>query len=139
MTVRQAIAKAEMILPGRPAPEGENDPRWQAIIAIGEFIENEPDAVWTFVKRWGRYRSKDLQAAVATVLLEHLLQHHFEKLFNLVENETTKSKDFAYMFSICSKFRQSCKRKNAVRFDKLKEECKRKQGVRTWRGQLTRQ
>jgi hypothetical protein len=37
MTVRQAILEAEAILPGRAAPEGESDPRWQAIIAVSEF------------------------------------------------------------------------------------------------------
>jgi len=127
MTIQRAIAKAETILPGRPAPEGENDPRWQVIIAIGEFIETDPEGVWKFVKQWGRYRSKDLRGAVATVLLEHLLEHHSEKLFDLVENETRKSKAFAYTFSLCSKFGRSCMRKNAVGFDKLKQECKHKE------------
>ena len=124
MTVQRAIAKAETILPGRPAPEGENDPRWQAIIVIGEFIETDPDAIWAFVKRWGRHRNNDLRAAVATVLLEHMLEHHFEKLFDLVKKETLKSKRFAYTFSLCSKYGRSRLRKNEVLFDNLKKECR---------------
>jgi hypothetical protein len=35
MTVADAIAHAETILPGTAAPDGEKDPRWQAIIAVG--------------------------------------------------------------------------------------------------------
>jgi hypothetical protein len=45
MTVHEAIAQAEAILPGRAASEGETDPRWQAVIAVAGFIEAEPEAV----------------------------------------------------------------------------------------------
>jgi hypothetical protein len=41
MTLQEAIAAAEVLLPGRAAPDGRIDPRWQAIIAIREFIETE--------------------------------------------------------------------------------------------------
>src|SRR5207253_10556311 len=57
MTVNEAIRRANEILPGRPAPDGQEDPRWQAIIAVGEFVRTEPEAVWKFVERWGRPRS----------------------------------------------------------------------------------
>lgn len=40
MTVQEAIAAADAILPGEAAPEGARDPRWQAIIVVGEFIED---------------------------------------------------------------------------------------------------
>lgn len=53
MSVYDAIAKAEAVLPGQAAPEGDIDPRWQGIIAVGAFIETEPDAVWSFIVRWG--------------------------------------------------------------------------------------
>jgi len=51
--VRDAVASAERILPGLAAPEGARDPRWQAIIAIADFIQEEPDAIWSFILRWG--------------------------------------------------------------------------------------
>ena len=51
MTVNEAIRRANEILPGRPAPDGQEDPRWQAIIAVGEFVRTEPEAVWKFVER----------------------------------------------------------------------------------------
>jgi hypothetical protein len=43
MTITEAIQKADKILPGIPAPDNEEDPRWQAIIAIGEFAETHPE------------------------------------------------------------------------------------------------
>jgi hypothetical protein len=46
MTLQEAIAYANSLLPGTPAPEGERDERWQAIIAVGQFIEAEPLLVW---------------------------------------------------------------------------------------------
>jgi hypothetical protein len=42
MDVWEAIERAEPILPGRAAAEGRRDPRWQAIIAIEEFVQEEP-------------------------------------------------------------------------------------------------
>ncbi len=79
--VQRAIARAERILPGTPAPEGKRDPRWQAIIRVGEFIETQPEAVWQFTHRWGKHAQRDLRSAVATCLLEHLLEHHFDLMF----------------------------------------------------------
>jgi hypothetical protein len=52
MTVQEAIARAEAVLPGHVAPEGESDPRWQAVIAVAEFIESDPEAEWSFALRW---------------------------------------------------------------------------------------
>ena len=40
--------------PGVPAPARAHDPRWQAMIAIADFIPSEPEPVWTFVERWGK-------------------------------------------------------------------------------------
>ncbi len=51
--VSQAIERAERILPGQAAAEGESDPRWQAIMLIEDFIEEEPDSIWPFILRWG--------------------------------------------------------------------------------------
>ena len=74
--VHQAIQKADALLPGRPVRDGE-DPRWQAIIEIGDFIKSEPEAVWSFIARWGGHPQDDLRDAIACCLLEHLLEFHF--------------------------------------------------------------
>src|ERR1041384_7653640 len=84
MTVYQATRKAERVLPGKQAPEGQLDARWQAIIAVADHIEDHPDEVWSFARKWGAHASPDLRAAVATCLVEHLLEHHFDHIFPLV-------------------------------------------------------
>ena len=81
MTVQEAIRDADGVLPGKAAPEEAEDPRWQAIIAVRDFVESEPDAVWHFIRRWGVHADADLRAAIATCLLEHLLERHFETFF----------------------------------------------------------
>jgi hypothetical protein len=82
MDVLEAIRQAESLLPGEPVEEGQ-DPRWQAIIAVGEHIESDPEVVWSFIRRWGSHRQEDLRDAVATCLLEHLLEHHFTLQHNV--------------------------------------------------------
>ena len=126
MTVWEAIEQAERILPGQAAPEGEMDPRWQAIIGIEEFMPEEPDAIWPFICRWGRHMDEDLRMAIATCLLEHLLQYHFDKFFPKVEEETRASLLFADTFSRCFKFDQSKEPGNSERFDRLQEECRKR-------------
>jgi hypothetical protein len=119
VTVQQAIAAAERILPGRAARRGHKDPRWQAIIEVSEFIRTHPQRVWAFTLRWGSHKNADLQAAIATCLLEHLLEHHFNNYLPKVTKAVRADSVFAKTFSICSKFGQSRKPANSRRFDKL--------------------
>src|SRR5260370_1965804 len=81
MTVQDALAAAEQLLPGRSAPDGAEDPRWQAIIEVAMFAEHEPDAIWPFVLKWGSHEDEDVRAAIPTCLLDHLLQHPFYTIF----------------------------------------------------------
>jgi hypothetical protein len=124
MTVMAAIRRANAILPGRPAPDGPMDPRWQAVIAVGEFVESEPEAVWAFVVRWGKHANEDLRSAIATCLLEHLLEYHFDLIFPRVERLVRRSKRFFNTFTRCSKFGQSRMPRNAARFDRLSRQPK---------------
>jgi hypothetical protein len=119
MTVQEAIQRAEAILPGTPGSPGEEDPRWQAIIAISEFVETNPDKVWNFIARWGNHEDEDLRAAIATCLLEHLFEHHFGLIFPRVEKAVKESTLFAEMFRSRAKFGQSESPDNAERFDLL--------------------
>jgi hypothetical protein len=124
MSVRDAIAKAEAILPGLAAPEGDIDPRWQAIIKIEEFIREEPDAIWIFILRWGCCADEDIRAAVATCLLEHLLEHHFARFFPKVSAAVVENILFADTFAKCHKFGQSGHEGKAERFDDLLKKCR---------------
>ncbi len=121
MNVWETIAEAEAVLPGRAAPEQEVDQRWQAIIKVAEFIEPEPDAVWVFILRWGCHQDEDLRAAVATVLVEHLLEHHFADFFPKVARAVEENVLFEDTFARCSKFGQSNQEENAELFDRLKK------------------
>ena len=119
LRVVRAIARAEAILPGKPAPEGKRDPRWRAIIRVGEFIETRPEEVWRFAERWGRHAQWDLRAAVATCLLEHLLEYHFDALFPRMRRAALASPRFADAFSMCWRFGQTELPENAARFERL--------------------
>src|SRR5262245_66588075 len=96
--VGRAIVRAQSILPGTPAPNGKRDPRWQAIIRVGDFVETQPEAVWQFAHRWGKHPQADLRAAVATCLLEHLLEHHFDVMFPRMRRAAIVSARFADTF-----------------------------------------
>ena len=71
MTVEQEIRRAERLLPGNKAPEGESDPVWQAIIKVSMFIETNPKELWGFISKWGRSDNENVRTAVATLVLEH--------------------------------------------------------------------
>jgi hypothetical protein len=124
MTVAQAIKKAERLLPGVPAHEGHKDPRWQAIIAVAEFIDSDADEVWTFALKWGRHRNADLRTSIATCLLEHLLACDFDRIFPRVEAAVKRSRRFADTFCRCWAFDQAQEPANARRFDRLKRTCR---------------
>jgi hypothetical protein len=119
VSLSDAIAFAESILPGVAAPDGAEDPRWQAIIAVGEYVETNPEELWQFVLRWGSHQDPDLRAAIATCLLEHLLEYHFSLLFPRIEAAATRNQLFANTVRTCWQFGQTAVPQNARRFDKL--------------------
>ena len=120
MSVHNAIAFAEPLLPGVPAPDGAQDPRWQAIIAVGKYVETNPAEVWAFAVRWGSHEQPDLRAAIATCLLEHLLEHHFDLVFPKVERLALSDSLFADTFCQCWKFGQTELPTNVRRLDQLR-------------------
>jgi hypothetical protein len=61
--------------------DADNDCRWQALIVVGESVESDPEAVWQVVCEHGASEDEDMRSGVATVLLEHLLEHHFDAYF----------------------------------------------------------
>ena len=112
------IGYADSILPGIPTRKGR-DPRWLAIILVGEFVETDPEPIWPFIGKWGRDRQRDLRDAIATCLLEHLLEHHFAAYFPRVEEAARTSANFADTFLRCWKFGQSNARGNSQRYNRL--------------------
>ena len=123
MTLQEAIRRAELLLPGLRAPDGQPDARWQAIIEVSEFIDTNPDEVLAFALRWGAHADEDLRAAVSSCLLEHLLEHHFSTVFPKVEETVRRDALFADTFRLCSQLGQAGLPENAVRFERLRSEC----------------
>ena len=85
----------------------DNDCRWQAIIVVGEYVSSNPSDVWQVVVKYGNSDDSDMRTAVATVLLEHLLEYHFLKFFPRVKRESAKSPLFADTLERCSPFGQA--------------------------------
>jgi hypothetical protein len=123
MTLDQAIRRAERIMPGTKAPEGESDPVWQAIIQVSMFIETNPKEMWAFISKWGRCDNENVRTAVATLVLEHFLEYYFDDYFLLVEELVKSDRYFADTFSRCWKFGQAKLPENAARFDRLQQFC----------------
>ncbi len=118
-TVQEAIQAAEKVLPGEVAPPGETDPRWQAIMLIEDFVKQDPTAIMPFVLKWGVHEEEDLRAAIACLLLERLLEFHFETIFPQVEQTALASPLFADTFLKAWKLGQSEQPENSIRFDAL--------------------
>lgn len=118
--VQMAIAAVERVLPGKAAPEGARDKRWQAVLDLTVYIQSDPGALWPFVLKWGSHKDEDLRGAVATMLLEHLLEHHFDLIFPKVKTAARSNSNFAATFKICHKFGQSEEPARSMLFDQLK-------------------
>jgi len=121
-SVHQAINEAERLLPGVPSPDDEPDPRWQAIMEVGEYIETEPHEVWSFILKWGKHPSDDVRMAVASCLLEHLLEYHFQEYFHRVKVACKRNKRFADTFCNCLQFGQAEEPENSKAFKALQGE-----------------
>lgn len=128
MTVQEAIAQAEAVLPGAAAPKGKTDPRWQAVIAVAEFIESDPEAVWSFVVRWGCSEDDDLRMAIATCVLEHLLERHFDHFISRVEDTARGNDAFASTVKACWTFGKSEEPSRKARLDRLNASLRRQTG-----------
>lgn len=122
MSVLQAIKRAEWTLPGKAAPDGRIDPRWQAILCVAEHIQEHPEEVWRFARRWGAHASADLRAAIATLLVEHLLEVHFSRIFPLVAEACHESARFADTVSRCWALGQARRPQNMKRLRTLSDE-----------------
>ena len=76
--------------------------------------------MWAFIRRWGGHSQEDLRDAVATCLLEHLLEYHFEIYFPQVEALALADSLFGDTFLRCWQFGQAEEADNAARFEALK-------------------
>jgi hypothetical protein len=82
--------------------DADNNCRWQALILVGEGIAREPELVWEVISEEGSFYDDDMRMGVATILLEHLLNEHFEDYFPLVcERVLSGDEHFAKTVKSC--------------------------------------
>jgi hypothetical protein len=69
--------------------------RWQSLIVIGEYIPAgyRNNAIWQLILQYCG-RDEDMQNALATVLLEHLLEHDFYNMFPQVVAEVERGNEW---------------------------------------------
>ena len=103
----------------RLVDDPDNDCRWQALIVAGEFIVTQPEAVWEIVREYGGSPDADMLNGIACVLLEHLLEHDFQRFFPRVQRRARRDRLFGYMVQRCWKFGGSELAANARRLDTL--------------------
>jgi hypothetical protein len=125
MSVHKAIRKANAVLPGETVEE-RHDPRWQAIIAVGEYVVSDPEAVWVFIHKWGGHEQEDLRMAIATCLLEHQLEYHFDAYFPKVQQAALADPLFADTVRCCWRFGQAKEPANSARLDALEKQLSRR-------------
>jgi hypothetical protein len=100
--------------------------RWAAAEAAGEMIEARPWEAWQLVLRHGSSSIEDTRTAVATCVLEHLLESQFDTFFPLVEAQVRAGNVLlGDTLRRCWKFGIAEERENAERWDKLVAEAKR--------------
>jgi len=121
MSLEDKIRYANALLPGEPAPDNENDPRWEAMLEIAYHLEGEPEPIWRFIKKWGVHEQDDLRSGIACCLLEHLLEYHFEEYFPRVTELAKENSLFSKTVFFCRKFGKSKLPENAAKLDGLLE------------------
>ena len=108
---------------------GEEGHVWKAAVRLGEFVEIAPNEVWSLVTKWADSENDEVRMALATCVLEHLLEHHFDRYFPLVEELALSNSRFADTFSSCWQFGQSDAPDNAARMDSLKDRIRKRHGA----------
>lgn len=101
--------------------------RWKAAAKLGFYAQYRPALAWGIISRFGSEKNKDLQTAIATCGLEHLLEHHFSEYFGLVENLIRGgNSNFRRTLELCWKMGRAEKGTNKARWDNLIKQVHRK-------------
>jgi len=126
MSVETALARANAALEFPPATIGSSDLRWRTILDLARYVETDPESIWRFVARWGCAPDENLRGAVATCLLEGLLEYHFEKIFDRVAKLALQEPLFASTVELCWRFAEGGNPDHLTRLRELQEESRQR-------------
>lgn len=99
---------------------GDETGVWRAAEALGEYAKTDPDAIWPLVVKHASGANPEVRSAIATCVLEHVLEHHFDRYFPLVEAIVRSgNRCFAEAFKTCWKFGHAEEPDRAKRWDEL--------------------
>lgn len=94
--------------------------RWAAAHAATDFIDKSPMETWHLVVTHGSSADEDTRMAVATCILEHLLEKHFDTFFPLLEQEIDSGNaNLGDTLNLCWKLGDAMNTSNAKRWDML--------------------
>ncbi len=99
MNVDAAIDRVRATL-ACPFAERDEDPRWQAVIDLGEYLQSEPERIWSFIEELHEPQDEDLRSALATCLLEHLTEE-YPTYRAKAEHLAARSPEFRQMLEMC--------------------------------------
>jgi hypothetical protein len=104
----------------------EEDLVWQIVITIQDNMNQSPEFAWSIVSEFGSKDDELVKEPIATCLLEHLLEHHFERYFPQVEKSIRAGNfEMAKTFLLCWKYGQSKIEVNEKKWDLLAKFCGR--------------
>ena len=104
----------------------DEDTRWQAAIVLGAYSETDPEAIWPFTVKHGSSNNEDTRTAIATCVLEHILEYHFQAFFIRVQHLIQHgNSNFAGAFLICWQFGQAKLPGNLEQFKILTKQAER--------------
>jgi len=86
---------------------------------LSEFAESDPERAWPLVVKHGSRRHADTRMAIATCVLEHVLEHHFDDFFPRVAATARSSRWFRDTFRSCWRMGQADLPRNARRWQRL--------------------
>lgn len=102
---------------------GDEKSIWKGAEALGEYVESYPEAIWPLVLVHGSSDNSVVRLAMATCVLEHILEHHFERYFSEMERRVNAGNHaLRETLKSCWKFGQAEIPKNADRWDRLLKE-----------------
>jgi hypothetical protein len=97
---------------------GDVSKAWAAAAELGEYALDCPEKVWPLVIQFGSSSEEEMRQAIATCVLEHVLEYHFDEYFPLIEAEGSKGNlDFVDTLRLCWKFGKSLEPSRAKRWE----------------------